>query len=360
MEVLKNIVNMYHPEGVERNGYVECHTLRGNYIRGVMDALNYVSLEREEITLNDYFTTYSREAKRDLMRGVLEFNPRIKFQMRGSATLTMYLPECPISIGTIGYGDFFDSTVSTTQRYAVWAPTILNARYERNHDSTSHRRYPPRKHMASSARLDKILEKVRTHISPLRQADVIAYHFAHLAQHIAASDKTAEASRIKSIEDVQTLTGEVGFIDELVAMQATGIWRGVDSDLAAALQTYNEENTRLQDYLSHKGKYYLGGIQVHLDKMAGRYEASAFELERKGFTGSGNMTLHYYQLPAGDLDDLPEVFAEKIAALDLLNKRSATEDDLDPTDEWVTVGEEHWVPKIGCTAIKGRLYYLAP
>jgi hypothetical protein len=72
------------------------------------------------------------------------------------------------------------------------------------------------------------------------------------------------------------------------------------------------------------------------------------------------MTLHYYQLPAGDLDDLPEVFAEKIAALDLLNKRSATEDDLDPTDEWVTVGEEHWVPKIGCTAIKGRLYYLAP
>ena len=278
-----------------------------------------------------------------LMNRVREVFPTAQFYYyennRGqpsSRKLHMGFPNCPITVASVGWGNFLDSN-SGQHRFAIWSPFIKNNRYGNGE----------RQFMALAKPEKLFAQKLRQYVR-MFYPEELALATEYMVSWLKRTNRsTADSQERRALGEVQDSMRDVEFIHSVSNSVRQNTNLQLSEKVLEQLKVYEAAKDKVQTLKHYYETYGQTVIQVHIDKATQSHTAMLYqrhEWDEK----------YYCKISDGPLEKLSKELQAKIATVDLLSSDKEFESLRNRSDGLC------WHEGVGTAAVKGELYYLAP
>lgn len=292
--------------------------------------------------LSEELTPYSDDCRFTLMNRVKEVFPTAQFypyrSNRGQPSrriLHMGFPNCPVTVASVGWGNFLDSN-SGQNRFAIWSPFIRNNRYGQGE----------RQFMALAKTEKLFAQKLRQYVR-MFYPEELALATDHMVSWLKRTNKSiVDTQQRKALGNVQDSMRDVEFIHSVSNSVRQNTNLQLSEKVLEQLKAYEAARDKAQTLKHYYETYGQTVIQVHIDKATQSHTAmlyQEYDWEDK----------YYCKISDGPLEKLSKELQAKIATVDLLS-----------SEEFESLRNKpdglRWHEGVGTAAVKGELYYLAP
>jgi len=293
--------------------------------------------------LGDLYVPEYDDCRVTLMNRVREVFPTAQFypyrSNRGQPSnriLHMGFPNCPVTVASVGFGNFLDSN-SGQHRFAIWSPFIRNNRY-----GTGERQF------MALAKTEKLFtQKLRQYVR-MFYPEELALATEHMVSWLKRTNKsTVDSQQRKALGNVQDSMRDVEFIHSVSNSVRQNTNLQLSEKILEQLEAYEAARDKAQTLKHYYETYGQTVIQVHIDKATQSHTAMLIQID-------GYEDGCYCKISDGPLEKLSKELQAKIATVDLLSSDEEFESLRNKSDGL------RWHEGVGTAAMKGELYYLAP
>ena len=293
--------------------------------------------------LGDLYVPEYDDCRVTLMNRVREVFPTAQFypyrSNRGQPSnriLHMGFPNCPVTVASVGFGNFLDSN-SGQHRFAIWSPFIRNNRY-----GTGERQF------MALAKTEKLFtQKLRQYVR-MFYPEELALATEHMVSWLKRTNKsTIDSQQRKALGNVQDSMRDVEFIHSVSNSVRQNTNLQLSEKILEQLEAYEAARDKAQTLKHYYETYGQTVIQVHIDKATQSHTAMLIQID-------GYEDGCYCKISDGPLEKLSKELQAKIATVDLLSSDEEFESLRNKSDGL------RWHEGVGTAAMKGELYYLAP
>jgi hypothetical protein len=248
--------------------------------------------------------------------------------------LWLAMPDCPYTVGSIGYGHWGGSPDNT---FNIWSPFIKNRRYNEGDHMYFNKQ---------SKNLDMVIREARRCVRSIYPHELV--YMPRLRNVYYDMDAAKDASNkevSKFAEKLKAKFCRIKFINDMLnTINAPEVDSGgqlilPDEEVSTLLQEFSKAR---EDIASNE--HNVNMLQVYLQD--DRYTLTA--VIRPPSDGRFSETAKLVTFQQGLIKDMPESIAAKIATLDFMNKEGLG-----------GYNDSHWIVDTGLMLLRGRLYYVA-
>ena len=292
--------------------------------------------------LGDLYVPEYDDCRVTLMNRVKEVFPTAQFypyrSNRGQPSnriLHMGFPNCPVTVASVGFGNFLDSN-SGQHRFAIWSPFIRNNRY-----GTGERQF------MALAKTEKLFaQKLRQYVR-MFYPEELALATDHMVSWLKRTNRSnVDNQQRKALGNVQDSMRDVEFIHSVSNSVRQNTNLQLSEKVLEQLKVYEAAKDKAQTLKHYYETYGQTVIQVHIDKATQSHTAMLIQID-------GYEDGYYCKISDGPLEKLSKELQAKTATVDLLS-----------FEEFESLRNKPdglcWHEGVGTAAVKGELYYLAP